>query len=188
MFVWIFSEIPCCRTKHRNFPALTSAFCVSCVWLFLFYDPSSSMLLSWSWTFRGGGAWTEWNVIVWTNAISDLINVSEMFSLKKTIGTVQDPKQKYIVTRYLSTFKISCTSKSSFNAQYFLLLLGEHYFSMQQCSNFSRLELLPSCNPLILEAHTATLLGTFLTFLSALVMLWHVRVLPNNYLACREEL
>lgn len=38
MFVYVCggNEIPCCHTKHRNFPVLTSAFCV-CV--FPSYDP-----------------------------------------------------------------------------------------------------------------------------------------------------
>lgn len=53
-------EKPCCHTKHRNFPPLTSAF-RACV--FPSYDPSSLMLLSCSWTFHRGVAWIGRNVI-----------------------------------------------------------------------------------------------------------------------------
>lgn len=61
------SEIPCCHTKHRNFPALTSAFS-TCV--FPSYDPNSSMFLRWSWTFHRGVARKGWNTIFLTTAIN----------------------------------------------------------------------------------------------------------------------
>lgn len=68
MFINVCSnEKPCCHTKHRNFPVLTSVFC-ACV--FPSYDPNSSMLLSWSWTFHRGVAWKGWNVIFLTTAIN----------------------------------------------------------------------------------------------------------------------
>lgn len=78
LFPVVKQESPClwmCVSLKKNpavhltqeFPCvLTSVFCV-CV---PFYDPNASVLLSWSWTFHRGVAWTGWNVIFSTTAIN----------------------------------------------------------------------------------------------------------------------
>lgn len=76
------NEKPCCHTKHRNFPLLTSAFCAR---VFPSYDPNSSMPLSYSRTFHRGVAWRGWNVICLTTAINTGCDWSALTQVEKCI-------------------------------------------------------------------------------------------------------